>query len=140
MHLNDLGQIAAIAWGVILDPVTHLTADEWVVMPNHFHALLVPAKPTNLPSEIGIVAWRAARGASARIVGCDTRPHGPASRSLGAIVGAFKSATAREINRLRGTPGAPVWQRGYYEHVIADDASLTRARQYIADNPRNWAG
>jgi putative transposase len=137
MHLNDLGQIAAMAWSAILDPVTHLTADEWVVMPNHFHGLLVPTKPSSLPADIQIVAWRAARGASARSVGCDTRPPGPAPRSLGAIVGAFKSATARLINRWRGTPGAPVWQRGYYERIIGDDANLTRARQYIADNPRN---
>jgi REP element-mobilizing transposase RayT len=32
-----------------------------------------------------------------------------------------------------------LWQRNYYEHIIRNDASLTRIRQYIADNPARWA-
>jgi hypothetical protein len=58
---------------------------------------------------------------------------------LGAIVGNFKSVTARRINRVRGTPGAPVWQRNYYEHVVRDERALNVIRQYIADNPARWA-
>jgi hypothetical protein len=58
--------------------------------------------------------------------------------SLGALVGAFKSATAKRINRLRGEPGAPLWQRTYYEHIIRNEADLTRIRQYIRDNPLQW--
>ena len=107
-------------------------------MPNHFHGLLVPMQRSRIPSEIEVVAWRAARGTLARIVGADTRSPGPARRSLGAIVGAFKSGTSREINRRRSTPGALVWQRGYYERIIGDDATLTRVRQYIVNNPLNW--
>jgi REP element-mobilizing transposase RayT len=50
------------------------------------------------------------------------------------IVG-FKSAATERINALRGTPSAPVWQRNYYEHIIRDEKSLNRIRQYIAENP-----
>ena len=64
---------------------------------------------------------------------------GPPSGSLGAIVGSFKSATAKRINNLRETPGAPVWQRNYYEHVIRDEDDLNRIRQHIRDNPAKWA-
>lgn len=32
-----------------------------------------------------------------------------------------------------------VWQRGYYEHVIRDDAALDRIRRYIRENPLRWA-
>jgi putative transposase len=67
------------------------------------------------------------------------RPTGLAPGSLGAIVGNFKSVTARRINRVRGTPGAPVWQRNYYEHVVRDERALNAIRQYIADNPARWA-
>ena len=59
--------------------------------------------------------------------------------SLGVIVGNFKSVTARRVNRLRRTPGAPVWQRNYYEHVVRDERALNAIRQYIADNPARWA-
>ncbi|MBL0126087.1 MAG: hypothetical protein IPP83_01250 [Flavobacteriales bacterium] len=34
--------------------------------------------------------------------------------------------------------GAEVWQRGYYEHIIRDDAEYDRIARYIADNQRNW--
>ena len=58
--------------------------------------------------------------------------------SLPALVRAFKAASAKRINNLRGAPGAPVWQRNYYEHIIRDDENLARIRQYILDNPSNW--
>jgi REP element-mobilizing transposase RayT len=53
------------------------------------------------------------------------------------IVG-FKSAATKRINALWGTPSAPVWQRNYYEHIIRDEKSLNRIRQYIAENPLRW--
>jgi putative transposase len=43
------------------------------------------------------------------------------------------------INGLRGTPGIPVWQRNYYEHVVRHEDDLDRIRRYIQDNPRRWA-
>jgi hypothetical protein len=58
--------------------------------------------------------------------------------SLSALVRAFKSATAKRINRIRDTAGAPLWQRNYYEHVIRDEDDLARICQYIADNPARW--
>jgi len=58
--------------------------------------------------------------------------------SLGAIVRSFKSVVTRRINIMRNTPGAPVWQRNYYEHIIRTDRALNAIRRYIADNPRRW--
>jgi REP element-mobilizing transposase RayT len=45
---------------------------------------------------------------------------------------------AKRINELRGTPGALVWQRNYFEHVIRDEKSLQRIREYIINNPAQW--
>jgi hypothetical protein len=59
--------------------------------------------------------------------------------SIPAIVRAYKSAVTLRVNLIRGTPGADVWQRNYYEHIIRDDDELRRARQYILDNPLHWA-
>ncbi|RKY87205.1 hypothetical protein DRQ11_06870, partial [candidate division KSB1 bacterium] len=60
------------------------------------------------------------------------------SGSLGAIVGNFKSVTARRINRIRKTPGTPVWQRNYYEHIGRNETELARIREYIRLNPLKW--
>jgi REP element-mobilizing transposase RayT len=58
---------------------------------------------------------------------------------LATIVGAFKSFSAREINRLRCTVGAAVWQRGFHEHVVRSAESLDHIRRYITNNPAAWA-
>lgn len=54
------------------------------------------------------------------------------------MVRGFKSAVTIQINTIRDSPGLPVWQRNYYEHVIRDDADYTRIAEYVADNPRRW--
>ena len=54
-------------------------------------------------------------------------------------MGAFKKTTTNRINELRGTPGAIVWQRGFYEHIIRSDRSCERILSYILDNPRRWS-
>ena len=52
---------------------------------------------------------------------------------LGSVVGAVKSGAARE-SRDYGRPSR-LWQRGYYDHVIRDEADLERVREYITTNP-----
>ena len=64
---------------------------------------------------------------------------GPKSRSIGAIVGSFKSAVTRRINGMRANPGIPLWQRNYYEHVIRNEDDLDEIRQYVVSNPCRWA-
>jgi len=58
---------------------------------------------------------------------------------LASFVAGFKSAATKRINERRGTPGAPVWQRNYYEHIIRSEATLHAIREYIANNPLQWA-
>ena len=62
----------------------------------------------------------------------------PVSGSIPTIIRSFKSAASKGINQMRGTPGATVWQRNYYEHVIRSEASMQRIREYIINNPLQW--
>jgi len=63
--------------------------------------------------------------------------HG-ASRPLGTIVNAFKTVSAKRINQTRNTPGRPVWQRNYFEHIVRTDGELDRIRDYIRQTPAKW--
>ncbi len=65
------------------------------------------------------------------------RPGNIASGSLGAIVRSFKSAVTKRINEARGTPGVRLWQRGYYDRIIADEKELYLVRRYIRENLTN---
>jgi putative transposase len=59
-------------------------------------------------------------------------------KPLGRLIGAFKTVSAKQINRLRGTPGQPVWQRNYYEHVIRNEMDLQETPEYIQNNLLKW--
>ncbi|HLG43495.1 MAG TPA: transposase [Nitrospirales bacterium] len=57
-----------------------------------------------------------------------------ASTTLGTVVRAFKSISAIGVNRLLSRSGQSLWQRNYYEHIIRDEESLNRIREYIETN------
>ncbi len=86
------------------------------------------------PARVGA----AGGGADCEVVGeappAARRPVPPLSE----VVRALKSFSARRVNELRGTGGAPVWQRNYYEQIIRDERSLGMVRDYIAGNPTRW--
>ena len=115
-------------------------------MPNHIHGIVwitranaVGARHTHGPDVVPTRNPLAYPERPTDLVGASPLRTAAASRgSLGAIVGSFKSAATKRINELRNTPGAPVWQRNYYEHIIRDEEDLYRIRQYIRDNPRRW--
>ena len=57
------------------------------------------------------------------------------SRPLPVMIGRFKSYTDHGYRGLtdKKTPG--LWQRGFYDHVIRNDADLDAARRYVRNNP-----
>ncbi len=57
--------------------------------------------------------------------------------TLGEIIRTYKAASTRMIRQAVNADFA--WQRNYYEHVIRNDESLDRIRQYILENPARWA-
>ena len=50
----------------------------------------------------------------------------------------FKSLVTKRVNDTPHYLGGSVWQRNYYEHVIRDEESLNRIREYIATNAQRW--
>ncbi|MGC8719442.1 MAG: transposase [Thermodesulforhabdaceae bacterium] len=127
MRLNNAGRIAEQCWRDIPAHFPHVELDAFVIMPNHVHGVLwivdnvgarhaVPPPPTDHVEQFGK----------------------PLPGSIPTIVRAFKSAVTQRINAWRNTPGAPVWQRNYYEHIIRDEYILNTIRQYIIENPLRW--
>ena len=119
---NENGKIVSAAWDDLVNHYQALHLDEFVVMPNHVHGILFIKDASVLPG-----TTRAG-----------LRP-APTLTGLPEVIRAFKSFSARRINQLRRTPGARVWQRNYYERVIRNENELTRAREYILNNPRKWS-
>ena len=77
-------------------------------------------------------------GATRWVVPAMGQSRGPSIGSIGGIIGQFKSVATKRINARRRTPGARVWQRNYFEHIIRDERDLARIREYIDNNPAQW--
>jgi REP element-mobilizing transposase RayT len=81
---------------------------------------------------------RGVAGTSQGVAGTQPALYRPAA-SVGSFVARFKAACTKRINALRSGSHPPVWQRNYYEHIVRNQRSLDRIRQYILDNPRRWS-
>ena len=99
-------------WLSLPERFSGLTLDECVVMPKHFHGLLVldaAAQSTGVGQVIG--AWKSLT----------------TNRYMAGV-------------RTAGWPAFPrrLWQRNYWEHIVRSDEALVNIREYIASNPAHW--
>ncbi len=115
---NENGDLAMAAWNKLPGHYLHIALDAFMVMPNHVHGIIIITDEKAQP------------------VGAGFKP--APTKPLPEVVRAFKTFSARAINLRRGASGQPLWQRGYYEHVIRNEESLNRIRDYIATNPWRW--
>jgi putative transposase len=121
MHLTQAGIAVARWWKELEHRFPLVKIDEYyVVMPNHFH---------------GIVIILEASGSKAE--------GGHAGPPLQRIVQWFKTMSTNEyIHGVKEHGWKPfkghLWQGSFYEHVIRDDEALKRIREYIKCNPQRW--
>ena len=128
---------------------TNVELDEFAVMPNHIHGIIVLAD--NVALDVGNEFLNGAAHRQCRGEAVPRPDRGREKRathrvaptlisgSVGAIVGQFKSTVTKRMNEIHNIPGRPVWQRNYYEHIIRDEGELNRIREYIINNPARWA-
>ena len=126
--------IAETSWQKIPETASRVVLDEWIVMPNHMHGILILTEIAGAP--VAPFDWR--HGLPRPEVGPRPFANAPAG-SLGAIIRSYKAAVTRRINHLCHTRGHKRWQRGYYERIVRDQFELERIRTYIRQNPSRWA-
>jgi REP element-mobilizing transposase RayT len=122
VRLNEKGHIVEECWNGIPEHFPQIELEAFVVMPNHIHGIIVI-----VGNDVVVGATHASPL---------RRKSVPTPKSLGAMVGSFKSAAARKIHVEFGETG--IWQRNYYERVIRDEKEWDLIRRYIETNPDNW--
>ncbi len=146
MRLNDAGRMVEKWWDQLNHKFSAVQTDEYIVMPNHFYGIVVIqfvgaglcVRP-NEPDRTGD------KGAHTNQTGAHTNQTGAHTGApLPEIVQWFKTMTTNEYIRGVKQSGWPpfygrLWQRNYYEHIIRNDESLNRIREYIINNPLQWA-
>jgi putative transposase len=116
--LSPEGRVVAEEWRKIPRAFPHVLLDEWIIMPDHMHGILVfqnqPAQEQN-PENAGHLT----------------------SLSLGATVNQFKSKSTKRIRTdLKRTAFA--WQTRFHDSILREPADLERLRAYIRANPSRW--
>jgi REP element-mobilizing transposase RayT len=151
MTLTDSGKMIHDEWNKLPERFPNILLHEYVVMPNHFHAIieivraaLVVVKNQNpIDKNQNQVIQNEIKFNDNN----KGRPQGdvPMGKTIGEMVGAFKSITTVEyIRGVKNNNWKPfdgkLWQRNYWEHIIMDVQSYHRISEYIINNPKNWNG
>lgn len=124
MRTNDAGRIVQSEWEALPGRFSGIDVDAFIVMPNHAHGILW-INPVGAP-------FMAPHDPGADDPGAMNR-----APTLGEIIRTFKAVATRRLRQSGLSEFA--WQRNYYEHIIRDEASLHRIREYIVNNPLQWA-
>ena len=114
-ELNVLGEAVAESLRTLGDRYPGTEVIEFVVMPNHLHAILRIAQRQ------------------------DNHEH-----QLGFVIGRFKSWITKVYRDLRAAGravnvGTTPWQRDYWERLVTSEEKLQAYRRYIQLNPAKWA-
>lgn len=140
MVLNSAGEYAQKCWMDISIHYSQIKLDEFVVMPNHIHGIIVIrdcvgaglSRPSFPPVKT-MASRLKSNGASIKTGRDDRAP------TLGTMVAFFKYQSTKRINAKRQSGIQKTWQRNYFEHIVRNEKSLFAIRRYIKDNPLNWA-
>ncbi len=119
LGLNAAGKMVEEEWKALPARFPEIRLHAYVVMPNHFHAIVEvhDIEQTNSKNE---------------------KP-----RTLGNILAAFKSIVTvnftHGVKELGWQPfDKKVWQRNYWEHIIRNDQAYQKITEYIIENPIYW--
>jgi len=109
--LNDSGKMIKHTWQTIQDRFPSVFLHEYIIMPNHFHAILEINHTTS--TQLGDIIGAFKSISTNRYI------HGVRNQN-------WKPFEKR------------LWQRNYYEHVIRNEKSYLTLTEYIQNNPLSW--
>ncbi len=136
MILNTMGNIVRHEWQRLLTRFPKIELDEFGIMPNHLHGIIVIHDHRRGTGDSSISFVPGGSPVPLRTAG--EKFGKPVPGSIPTIIRSFKAAVSFRINLLPGNPGQPIWQRDYYDHVIRDETDWANIRLYIQTNPDNW--
>ena len=150
MQLSDIGEIAESEWvkSPIIRPDMNLELGAFVVMPNHFHGIIIIGKNkynrcVDGGGNGGVGGNDGGRDAM-HCVSTDTdtdtnaktkNQFGPQRKNLASIIRGFKSKVTIQAHEIQ-TDFA--WQPLYNDHIICNNQSFDRIQNYINTNIKNW--
>ena len=125
MAFHDIGNIADAYWQEIPKHHHGIMLDEYRVMPNHIHGIIVIHKCRDAVYRVSTDNEKT------------KKKFGPLQPdSLPSIINTYKGAVTRWCNR-NGHQYFD-WQDGFHDHIIRSERALKKIREYIRFNITKW--
>lgn len=151
MILSEIGKIAERYWREIPDHFSTVRLDEFIVMPNHVHGIIIIEKTATGETDPMNEQKRGIGGGIGRdkALPClyrtnktngitpPTRFQNQGRGTISAIVGSYKSICTKSIHKIDGNIQF-AWQPRFYDVIIRTDDDFYRIKQYIKNNPSTW--
>ncbi len=125
IQLNTAGEIVKKCWFDLPNHYKNCKLDYYVIMPDHFHGIVIIDNDINLNNHFNIV-------------GEGLRPsptEKSAKHGLPEIIRAFKSFSSHKINESNYFREKFHWQRSFYDRIIRNEREFYFIRKYIQENP-----
>ena len=138
MILNDAGRMVQNQWVKLCQRFKNIQLHEYIVMPNHFHAILEIVGATLVVDQTNDGKEGQPQGFAPTTDGIATT-----GKTVGDMVGAFESITTveyiRGVKQQKWQPfDGKLWQRNYWEHIIRNEKSYQNISEYIINNSLKW--
>lgn len=126
MALNEIGLIVDDIWQKISEKFDFVTLDNYVIMPNHIHGIIV------LDNRAVKISPKVSIG------GGVTDVHNSMLKNdVGRVIYWFKGRATYEVNRLFPEINFG-WQSRFHDRIIRNDEELLQKQIYIQNNPIKW--
>lgn len=130
MELSPIGKNVYQCWLDIPKHFPDVLLDDFVIMPNHVHGIIIIKPKNNMIAGVGnknfcslqkdqTIFWQTIW-----------------ARSLSSVIRGFKIGVTSWC-RKNGHSDFN-WQKSFYDHVIRQQESLEKIRFYILENPLKW--
>lgn len=154
MQLSHQGMLADVFLHEIPIHFKSVLLDEFTVMPNHIHGILILQNGFPPPDYFDVFdfdesdkfssghgRYRACpvstptESNNQKILIGKNRFQNPGKNSISTIIGSYKSSVTKHANRLNLENG---WQTRFHDHIIRTKEEYFRIKYYIRNNPKNW--
>jgi len=117
MILNEYWSIVEECWLCLWQKYDYVTLDKYIIMPNHFHGILIIDNVENSSAAV-----RNGRDRSLQKI-----------KWLSSIIGVFKTTSSKQLHQSWFTKFSR--QKSFYDHIIRNEQDLQRIQEYILNNP-----
>lgn len=119
LTLNEYGKITKKCWREIPDHFPNVILDEFIIMPNHIHGIVIIKNNDEGNKNFCSLPWQT-----------------KLSKSLSSIIRGFKIGVTKYFREKNNDEF--VWQKSFYDHIIRNEKSLFNIRKYVQNNPFKW--